>query len=377
MAGIYIHIPFCKQACSYCDFHFSTNQALRQALVDALCKEITLRKSELNTRVETIYFGGGSPSILNNRELSQIFEALQNAFDLSHAKEITLESNPDDHSQEKLELWKSLGINRLSIGIQSFINRDLKLMNRAHNAKEAVSCIEKAKSAGFHSMSIDLIYGIPGQSLEEWQQNIDQAIALSPEHISAYCLTIEAKTALDHQIKQNIIAEKSDEQIEAEYLFLHHKLTKAGFNHYEISNFCKPGKEAMHNSNYWNGKPYLGIGPAAHSFDGNVKRSWNIANNPKYIKALKSGALYSESETLSSTDRFNEEMMTGLRHHLGFDYSKYNSVLQKGLLNNLDQMPGEWRRMLSHEKELLKLDPEHWLLTDLFLKHMFLEFPQQ
>lgn len=372
MAGIYIHIPFCKQACTYCDFHFSTNQKLRKPLIDAMCVEIKQRSHEIKEAPATLYFGGGSPSILNEEELAQIFETLSSSFDVSRLTEVTLESNPDDHSAEKLKLWQSLGVNRLSIGIQSFIDRDLTLMNRAHNAHEASNCVKNAREAGFEKVSIDLIYGIPNQSIDEWKNNIQRAIDLAPEHISAYCLTVEEKTVLHHQVAKNMVTEKDDETIEREFLVLHELLTKAGFEHYEISNFGKPEHMAAHNGNYWQGLEYVGFGPAAHSFDGATKRRWNVSNNPQYIKAISEGGRYWEDEILTDTDRTNEQLMTGLRRHQGIDLSTLPKNHQAVIAQNLQQLNGDLKSCLWQEGEQLGIKPENWLLADALIRELMI-----
>jgi oxygen-independent coproporphyrinogen III oxidase len=372
MYGIYIHIPFCKQACSYCDFHFSTNQKLQTDLTSALCAEIESRQNELTTDLDTIYFGGGSPSILTNTNLSLIFTALRGSFDLSKVREITLESNPDDHSAAQLDFWRSLGINRLSIGIQSFIERDLTLMNRAHTAAEAGDCVVNAKRAGFEKLTIDLIYGIPNQSLAEWEENIRRAIDLNTDHISAYYLTIEDKTALSHQIKKGDLIEKSDEDIEAEYLLLCKLLAAAGFDHYEISNFAKPGKAALHNSAYWSGAAYVGIGPSAHSFDGHNVRRWNVSNNAVYTRAMHQNNPNVESEMLSEMERFNERLMTLLRTKKGFNYSSESKKLQVALEKNMHELSKSDSALIVCHNRNIHIPETNWLFTDRIIRALIL-----
>ncbi len=373
MAGIYIHIPFCKQACTYCDFHFSTNQKLRKPVIDALCLEIEMRQSEINEAPSTLYFGGGSPSILDSQQLNQIFRSLSNAFDLSALEEVTLESNPDDHTEEKLNLWKSLGINRLSIGIQSFIDRDLSLMNRAHNAKDAELCVQKAREAGFEKVTIDLIYGIPNQSEEEWKSNIQRAIDLNPEHISAYCLTVEEKTALYHQMEKGEISEKDDEVIEQEYLTLQCMLSESGYVHYEISNFGKPEHLATHNANYWKGLAYIGFGPSAHSFDGANKRSWNISNNAQYIKAVNSGGQFLDEEILRPEDRSNEQIMTGLRRSTGFDLDQFPKEHALMVQQNINAMDDQLKACIWQNESHVGIHPEKWLLADAVIREIMID----
>ncbi len=373
MSSIYVHIPFCKQACTYCDFHFSTNQALRSKLVRSLLQEIEQRSEELSGPVESVYFGGGSPSILSQEELASIFEKLHATFDLAQVKEVTLESNPDDHTEANLKHWRSLGIDRLSIGIQSFLARDLQMMNRAHNAAEAEECIRAAREAGFKSLTIDLIYGIPGQTMEQWQSNVQKAILLNPDHISAYCLTVEERTALHHLVTKGKITEKEDDTIEREYLFLHGKLEDGGWEHYEISNFGKSGKHALHNSNYWSGKAYLGIGPAAHSFDGVNKRRWNVSNNPAYIRALEKGEGYWEEEVLTDRDRSNELLMTGLRRSDGVDLSLLPDAHGKAILQSADSLQGPLGDALQHQRGRLSIEPSKWLLADAVIRELMIE----
>lgn len=369
MSGIYIHIPFCKQACTYCDFHFSTSLQQKDELVEALCKEMAKRREFLRTPPETLYFGGGSPSILDEKDLKKIFKALNRNFDLGHLQEVTLESNPDDHSPERLKLWQSVGINRLSIGIQSFADRDLRMMNRAHNSLQALSCVKEARDAGFDSLSIDLIYGIPGQSMNEWQENLDIALSLGTDHISAYCLTVEEKTALNHQVKKGLVSEKPEEDIEAEYHYMHALLELEGYVHYEISNFAKVGKEARHNSSYWSGKPYLGLGPSAHSFDGEEIRSWNVSNNAAYIKAIKKGEAFYESEELTKKDRANEIIMTGLRTRQGIDKNQLPGWTEK-FQENLGALPLNLLAMLIPDQERVRMNPEYWLQCNAVIREL-------
>jgi oxygen-independent coproporphyrinogen-3 oxidase len=286
MAGIYIHIPFCKQACYYCDFHFSTSLKKKDELLAALKKELQLRKNEFeDITVETIYFGGGTPSLLSQKELEEILESVYDNYSIVDNPEITLEANPDDLSKSKiLDLSKS-AVNRLSIGIQSFFDADLKLMNRAHSAVEAELSLELARDY-FINISIDLIYGIPGASNEQWAQNIEKALSFKVPHISSYALTVEPKTALASFIKKGLVENVDDEKAHDQFHLLKAKLEDEGFVHYELSNFGKEGYFSQNNSAYWQGKPYLGIGPSAHSFNG-IQRGWNVRNNIKYIKALQ------------------------------------------------------------------------------------------
>lgn len=332
--SIYIHIPFCKQACHYCDFHFSTSLKKKDALITALSKELELRKDEFkNSSVETIYFGGGTPSLLSIDELQSLIAEVYKHYIVAENPEITLEANPDDliklpakagvaqaASASIFKAYKSIGINRLSIGIQSFFEEDLKLMNRAHNAEEAKNCLEEATKY-FDNISLDLIYGIPGMSNARWIQNIETALRFNIPHISSYALTVEPKTALDTFIKKGIIDAVDDDLAQEQFHILIEKLEAQGFIHYELSNFGKPEYFSRNNSAYWQGKPYLGIGPSAHSFDGK-HRGWNVRNNTKYIKSLEENTIPIETETLSTTDQYNEYIMTGLRTIWGVSLKK-------------------------------------------------------
>ncbi|MBB1139552.1 radical SAM family heme chaperone HemW [Myroides sp. WP-1] len=321
MAGIYIHIPFCKQACHYCDFHFSTSLKKKQELLAALKHELFLRKQELNgEEIETIYFGGGTPSILAMDEINALIEAVYQNYTVVDQPEITLEANPDDLDSATILRLAQSKVNRLSIGIQSFGEEDLKMMNRAHNATEAITCLQEVVQY-FDNISIDLIYGIPNLSNERWLANIQRVLDLGIPHISCYALTVEERTALNKLIQKGVIPSPKEEVAHAHFMLLIDKLKQSGYIHYELSNFAKPGYYSKNNSAYWLGKKYLGIGPSAHSFDGKY-RSWNISNNPLYIKAIEAGELPSEIEELSITDRYNEYVMTGLRTIWGVDLAR-------------------------------------------------------
>ena len=312
MSGIYVHIPFCKQACHYCNFHFSTSLRYKNELLAALLKETELRKDYLgDEKIETIYFGGGTPSLLQISDLRCQIEKIKDLFKVADDAEITLEANPDDITEEKLIGWKKIGINRLSVGIQSFFGEDLEWMNRAHNAKQAIDNLQLAIKQ-IDNITIDLIYGHPLLTDEKWRQNVDKVIGLNIPHISCYALTVEPKTPLQKMInekkKENIQQEKQAEQ----FLLLMQWLEQAGYEHYEISNFSKPGFRSRHNSSYWQGKKYLGLGPSAHSFDG-VSRQWNISNNTVYIESLSKNEIPFEKEILTPVQQINEYIMTSLR----------------------------------------------------------------
>jgi oxygen-independent coproporphyrinogen-3 oxidase len=320
LSSIYIHIPFCKQACHYCDFHFSTSLKKKDELVNALKTELSLRKVELTNTVECIYFGGGTPSLLSAEELNSLIETVYTNYNVSETPEITLEANPDDLTKDKIkELGKSK-INRLSIGIQSFFEDDLKLMNRAHNAKEALQCIEFSKTE-FDNISIDLIYGVPGMTTQKWKENLNIALQLDIPHISSYALTVEPNTALKRFIEKGVVPPVDDDLAKQHFDILVETLQQAGYSNYEFSNFGKQGYHSKNNTAYWTGKSYLGIGPSAHSYNGK-QRSWNINNNPKYIKSIQQGIIPNEVETLSVADRYNEYVMTGLRTIWGISLSK-------------------------------------------------------
>ncbi len=327
MSGIYIHIPFCKQACYYCDFHFSTTLNRKEEFVLALCKELMLRKKELTQPIETIYLGGGTPSLLTIDELRSLIEEVYENYNVISNPEITLEANPDDLSSEALakgdltlKTIKLIGVNRLSIGIQSFFDEDLQFMNRAHNAREAYESIELAKKY-FENINVDLIYGIPGMSQERWQKNLDRVLSLNIPHISSYALTVEPKTALKKFIEIGKVAPVNDAVSKLHYEQMVTSFEHAGYINYEFSNFGKEGYFSKNNTAYWQGKSYLGIGPSAHSFHGTM-RSWNIRNNIKYIKSISQGILPLEKETLNKTDMYNEYIMTGLRTIWGVSLKK-------------------------------------------------------
>jgi len=333
--GIYIHIPFCKQKCHYCDFHFSTSLKYKDDLITALITEIELQKNFLNKEViETIYFGGGTPSVLSVEELKRILDKVFTKFEVVSNPEITLEGNPDDFTLEKLKELKQAGINRLSIGIQSFNNEDLVWMNRAHDSNQASKCVKDAQSLGFDNITIDLIYGLPEMSMEAWKTNLKKALALDVQHISAYNLTVEEGTALHHFVKTGKSKPVNDESGAEQFETLINTLEANNFAQYEISNFGKEGFFSKHNSSYWRGKKYLGIGPSAHSFNGNV-RQWNVSNNSKYIKALKENKIPFESEELSKEDKYNEYILLGLRTIWGCEFSHIESNFGKEGLNAL------------------------------------------
>lgn len=374
MSGIYLHIPFCRQACHYCDFHFSTNTDLKGELVQAMGDEISLRRDYLQDElVETIYFGGGTPSLLTAGELEFLLTTLHQHHRVAHDAEVTLEANPDDLTPSKLAALKSLGINRLSIGIQSFDDAVLRYLNRAHDAATAVKSVEDARRAGFTNLTIDLIYAIPDQSRQAWERDLGRAVTLDPPHISAYTLTIEEKTVFGHRLSKGKLKAVSDHLAAEQLELLMEKLTAAGYLQYEISNFSKPGHESRHNSNYWNGVPYLGIGPGAHSFN-TTSRQANVANNHLYVRALKQKAVPFEIEVLSRYDRVNEYILTSLRTAAGCRLSVLKADLECDLMILHSRYLTELQKhkLLEIQDDHLRLTPKGRLVADRIASDLFL-----
>jgi len=373
MAGIYLHIPFCRQACHYCNFHFSTSLNRKNDFIPALLKEMQLRKDYTGgDLIETIYFGGGTPSLLEADELNPILERLHTLFPVAPDAEITLEANPDDISPAKLREWRNAGINRLSIGIQSFFDEDLRWMNRAHDATQAAGCIEMAQHEGFGNISIDLIYGGPTLPDSNWKANVDRAIGLGIPHLSCYALTVEPRTALDTLIHQQKKQDVSPEDQARQFLLLMDWTASAGYEHYEISNFALPGKRSRHNSSYWQGKTYLGLGPSAHSFNGR-SREWNIANNAKYIAA--EGSAVAELEVLTTVQQLNEYIMISLRTSEGCNLPeiirRFGAAAANELKNNAGAyiLSGTMRRV----GDCFQLTREGKLLADGIASQLFFE----
>ena len=322
---IYVHIPFCRQACHYCDFHFSTSLARKPAVLAALAREVALRAGYFGAepgRRPSLYFGGGTPSLLTADELNRLFEVIGQHFPWAADAEITLEANPDDLTPAWLAALRQTPVNRLSIGIQSFHEPHLRLMNRAHSAAEALACVHRARDAGFSNLSIDLIYGIPAPDHGIWERDLATAAALAAPHLSAYALTIEPRTALGRWTAQGRFRPAPDEFTAHQFELLTATLTGAGYDHYEVSNFAQPGHEARHNSAYWDGAAYLGLGPSAHSFDGGLTRQANVASNAGYVAALERGELAATTELLTPRDRANEYLMTALRTRRGLDLTR-------------------------------------------------------
>ncbi|MCJ8154975.1 radical SAM family heme chaperone HemW [Chryseobacterium sp. SSA4.19] len=372
---IYIHIPFCKQKCSYCNFHFSTSLNFKDEMIAAMKKEIFLRKDELrNKNVQSLYFGGGTPSILSADEIKSLIDEVLKYFSFNNDIEITLEANPDDLDKSFLKGLSNSPINRLSIGTQSFFEQDLKLMNRAHTANEAEDSIKRSQDFGFENLSIDLIYGSPTSNLEIWKQNLNKAIALEVPHISSYALTVEPKTALENWISKGKIKSPKEEEQNKEFYYLSDFLKDKGFEHYEVSNFAKTGFYSKHNSAYWKYKEYLGIGPSAHSYNGFDKRSWNIANNQQYIKKLNSNLLAKEEEILSLEDQFNEMIMIGLRTIWGVDLESLKEKFNDGFLEHFQteiKLKLE-EGILVIENHHLKIPERHWFMADGIASDLFI-----
>lgn len=373
MSGIYIHIPFCKQACHYCDFHFSTSMKKKEGMVLALAKEMELRKDEFqNEEVETIYFGGGTPSVLSIDDIRFLINSVYQNYNVIENPEITLEANPDDLDEETILQFANSPINRLSIGIQSFFEDDLQLMNRAHNLEEAKKCLAFA-TQHFDNISIDLIYGMPNMSNEKWLQNIETALSFNIPHISSYALTVEPKTALHKMIKSGSISNIDDDLAQQHFHILIDKLQENGFVHYELSNFGKPNYFSKNNTAYWLGKKYIGIGPSAHSFNGK-SRSWNVSNNLLYLKAIAENKVPSEIEILSKTDQYNEYIMTGLRTIWGVSLERIETEFGSSYLEYLHQQAEKYisDNLLTVENNILKTTKKGKFLSDGIASDLFL-----
>ncbi len=371
MAGIYLHIPFCKKACTYCDFHFSTSMQTKDDFLQALLLEIKNRAHEINEPIKTIYFGGGTPSVLSAEEITKIIDSIYLYFNVVNNAEITLESNPDDLDWAYLNRLKTTKINRLSIGIQSFRAQDLEFMKRAHSVQQAEECVQNAQKIGFNNITIDLIYGIPQLSDAEWLENMQKAINLNVQHISAYALTVEENTPLFHLIHRKKVQNVDDTQSARQFLQLMEFLPANGFEQYEISNFAKNGFRSQHNSSYWQGVSYLGLGPSAHSFDGKNRR-WNVSNNLKYIKAVENGAIYFETEALSTSERFNEYVMISLRRIEGMDFNFISSEFGNEYINHIEkELLNVENNLYKRVGELLFLTQEGRLLADGIASDLF------
>jgi oxygen-independent coproporphyrinogen III oxidase len=375
MAGIYLHIPFCKKACHYCDFHFTTSLKYKDDLLEAMLLELGLQKNYLRKEhIETIYFGGGTPSLVGAASIQKLIDQISKLHAVSSEAEITLEANPDDLDAATLQALKHTGINRFSIGVQSFFEEDLIWMNRAHNASEADSSIKRAQDAGFENITVDLIYGFPLLSDEKWKSNIRKTIELNVPHVSAYSMTVEPRTALASFIARGKQAQMSDNQSAEQYLQLIEMLTDADFEHYETSNFAKSGCYSKHNTNYWKGVSYLGVGPSAHSFNGE-SRQWNVANNSKYIGGIYSGNIPAQQEVLSIEDRVNEYIMTSLRTMWGMSLKKlekdFGANARSLVASSLNE-PLE-KGFVTIEDELVKLTSQGKLFADKIAAELFVD----
>ncbi len=372
MSGIYIHIPFCKKACHYCNFHFSTSTQNTDGFLAALEKEIELQKDYLKDTISTIYIGGGTPSILPSAKIETILNKIKQIFKVDANAEITLEANPDDITKVKLQEWKKAGINRLSIGVQSFFENDLQWMNRVHNAKQAEDCITLAQSEGFNNLTIDLIYGTPTLTDENWQHNVSKAIALGVNHLSCYALTVEPKTALEKMIRQHKVASVDPEKQAHHFELLMEWMHNAGFEHYEISNFAKPSFRSKHNSSYWQGKHYLGLGSSAHSFNGDT-RQWNVANNALYIQSIEKNIIPFEIEMLTKEQQINEYIMTALRTVEGISLDKIKSEFGAEILEIILSGAKQYlsKEHLEESNNFLKTTNSGKLLADGIAANLF------
>ena len=366
MAGLYLHIPFCKKRCIYCDFYASTLLKHREAYVEALCRELHERKEYLNgAPVKTIYLGGGTPSLLPLAALQQLFSTIEEVYGLAEAEEITLEANPDDLTPLYVQQLSSLPINRLSIGIQSFDDSLLHLLHRRHTAQQAIQAVQRCQEAGFHNLSIDLIYGLPNQTLVQWEGDLQQALRLDVQHISAYSLTYEERTAL-WKLRERQQVQEADEELSLQcFKLLMQTLKASGFEHYEISNFCRPGYHSRHNSSYWQGIPYLGCGPAAHSFDGS-SRQWNVADLTTYLQGMNEGKPVFEREELDLPTRYNEFVMTGLRTAQGIDLHQLRTLFGERLYRYFLQMakPCLRRGFLTASADRLRFSESGLFISD-------------
>jgi oxygen-independent coproporphyrinogen-3 oxidase len=373
MAGIYVHIPYCKQACTYCDFHFSTAMNTRNELVPALVMELSGRQAEIKKEIASIYFGGGTPSLLEPDELARILDAIHQLFTVANDAEITLEANPDDLDVFKLNAWMRLGVNRLSIGIQSFHDADLVWMNRAHTASEAQNAVDRARDAGFTNLTVDLIYGLPRWVGGEWEANLERLLALQVPHFSAYILTVEDRTVLGRNVAKGKQRLADDAVIAGQYGLLCSSALTAGYAHYEVSNFAHPHAMAKHNAAYWTGHAYLGIGPGAHSFDGSVRR-WNISSNRGYIQAIAGNRSFSESETLTPIDRHNEQLLTGLRTARGIALTDFSASVSPA---EHPDSQHEWSKLLAAGDVTLqpngryRIPEARWLFADQIAGSLF------
>ena len=373
MSSIYIHIPYCKKKCSYCNFHFRISKNDKDEMIQAMIKELDLRENYLKSKkLNSLYFGGGTPSILNQKEIELLFNKVREKYLIDENTEISFECNPDDLDKEKLLLLKKLGVNRLSIGIQSFNDEDLNFMNRSHNSTQAMDCVKFSQEIGFNNISIDLIFSLPNQTLKDWKRNLDIAFNLGIQHISSYSLTIEEKTKINHLIKTKKITELDDDISLQQYNLLIKESEKNDFTHYEISNFGKENYFSKHNSSYWLGNEYLGIGPSAHSYN-RKSRSWNVRSNKKYISEIKNNRLPSETEILTNSEKFNDYIMTHLRTIWGVDTNYILKYFGEKILSDfiIDLKKWENSKDLTHQDENVKLTKKGKYISDAICSDLF------
>ncbi len=373
MSGIYIHIPYCKQACHYCDFHFSTSMKTKNEMIDCIVKEMDIRESEFSKKIDSLYIGGGTPSLMTNLELETIFNGLEKKMSIGDIKEITIEINPEDLISEKLEFYKEIGINRLSIGIQSMNNNILKWMNRSHETNQVINGLNNTKVAGFENINLDFIYGTPKNLSRDYKSELLEILKFNPTHLSCYHLTIEDGTYFGHLEKNKKIKRIEDDISQQEFRWISEKLKSKNYQHYEISNFAVQGKESFHNSNYWNQSSYIGLGPGAHSFRNSTRR-WNISNNRLYIKNIKAGIPYFEQEVLSPYDIVNEKIMLGLRTLNGLDKDHVFSIVPQAIKEEIESKLNTFLKdeILLSTNNIISMNPEKWLLSEYVSRELFI-----
>ena len=373
MSGIYIHIPYCKQACHYCDFHFSTSMKTKNEMIDCIVKEMDIRESEFSKKNDSIYIGGGTPSLMTNLELETIFNGLEKKISIGDIKEVTIEINPEDLISEKLKFYKEIGINRLSIGIQSMNNNILKWMNRSHDTNQVINGLNNAKDAGFENISLDFIYGTPKNLSRDYKAELLEILKFNPTHLSCYHLTIEDGTYFGHLEKKREIKRIEDDVSQEEFRWISEKLKSKNYQHYEISNFAVQGKESFHNSNYWNQSSYIGLGPGAHSYRNSTRR-WNISNNRLYIKNIKAGIPYFEEEVLSSYDIVNEKIMLGLRTLNGLDKDHVFSIVPQPIKDEIESKLNTFLKdeILICSNNIISMNTEKWLLSEYVSRELFI-----
>ena len=373
MSGIYIHIPYCKQACHYCDFHFSTSMKTKNEMIDCIVKEMDIRKSEFSKKIDSVYIGGGTPSVMTNLELETIFNELEKKISISDMKEITIEINPEDLINEKLEFYSEIGINRLSIGIQSMNNNILKWMNRSHNKNQIISGLNTVKDIGYENISLDFIYGTPKNLIRDYKDELLEILKFNPTHLSCYHLTIEDGTYFGHLEKKRKIKRIEDDVSQKEFQWISEKLKSKNYQHYEISNFALQGKQSFHNSNYWNQSSYIGLGPGAHSFRNSTRR-WNISNNRLYIKNIKAGVPYFEQEVLSPYDLVNEKIMLGLRTLNGLDKNYIFNIVPQSIKDEIESKLNTFLKdgILISTNNIISMNPEKWLLSEYVSRELFI-----